>query len=304
MKLSILIPIYNFDVTEFISELHKQSRSAGVEFEMLCFDDASEDKFKIVNRKVSFLDNVRYVELKENLGRSKIRNLLAKEAKSENLLFFDCDSKLTSRNFVKNYLENTFPGSVVYGGRSYEKNPPLDKNKILRWFYGVNREFVPVKKRKKNPYKYFLTNNFLIPQDIFFSIKMNEDLYGYGHEDTVFAQELKRKKIPIEHIDNPLCHIGLEDTGDFLAKTQQGISNLGYLISNNLVDKNVKIFRYYYFVKKFYLKFIVKFIFTLFQKQMKINLKSGSPKLANFDFLKLYWLIMEMDGRENSQRLF
>ena len=54
---------------------------------------------RIENRIIQNLENVIYRELPQNLGRSKIRNVLGKAAKFDYLLFLDCDSKVVSDNY-------------------------------------------------------------------------------------------------------------------------------------------------------------------------------------------------------------
>lgn len=296
VKLSILIPIYNCHVTEFIHELHRQSLASGIDFEILGYDDASGEKFKTENRKISLLGNVRYVELEKNLGRSAIRNLLAREAAYENLLFFDCDSKITSPGFLKKYLDHISTEKVVFGGRCYQADPPGEKKKFLRWHYGVQRESTSAGLRRKKPYKFFMSNNFLISRKIFLSVLMNEEIKGYGHEDTVFAGELKRRGIEVEHIDNPLCHTGLEEAEEFLVKTRQGIANLKFLIQHGLIDEDVRVYRYYRFLRKMNLLFLIKLSFRVFERNIRNNLLSESPDLKYFDFYKLSLLAKEMDG--------
>ncbi|MBK9012976.1 MAG: hypothetical protein IPM82_02230 [Saprospiraceae bacterium] len=66
-----------------------------------------------------------------------------------------------------------------------------------------------------------MTNNFLIPRQLFLEIQFDETLRQYGHEDTLFGMELARRQVPIVHIDNPLEHIGLEPVDVFLRKTEQ-----------------------------------------------------------------------------------
>ena len=58
--ISILIPIYNQDVTKLINELADQASRAKVAFEILAFDDASKEKYKLINRKVNHLFGVNY----------------------------------------------------------------------------------------------------------------------------------------------------------------------------------------------------------------------------------------------------
>ncbi len=295
MDLSILVPVYNFTVVEFVTELQSQARESGCTFEILCFDDFSEDTFKNENKKVVAIKNVFYMELPENLGRSKIRNLLAEKAKGEYLLFFDCDSQIISNDFILNYLHHKEPGKIIFGGRAYSELPPEEEKKILHWKFGSSRECIPPRFRKLKPYKLFMTNNFLIPQNIFLSIKMNEEIIGYGHEDTAFARELKKRKIQIIHIDNPLLHIGLEDAELFLKKSKQGISNLSKLIKNNLIDGEVKVFGYYQLVKKYYLEKPLRAFLNAFGRLFEKNLLSKNPRLVYFDLLKLKWLMEEME---------
>ena len=95
--ISILIPSYNFDVTNLIETIHKQIELTTNKFEIICAEDGSTQTFS--NEKIKNLKNVTYIHLKKNIGRSKIRNLLANTAKFKWLLFIDCDSEINN-NFV------------------------------------------------------------------------------------------------------------------------------------------------------------------------------------------------------------
>ena len=79
--LSILIPVYNFDVRVLVEELHRQALGLSLPAEILCFDDGSAEQWKTLNREVALLSSVRYKEWPENLGRSRIRNALADAAR-------------------------------------------------------------------------------------------------------------------------------------------------------------------------------------------------------------------------------
>jgi len=291
--LSILIPVYKFDCRIFILELHKQVSDCKIDFEILVYDDGSNPEIKEINNSVSQLSNVIYKELPANIGRSKIRNKMAADANFNNLLFLDCDSKISSKKFISDYIKHCDNKSVIYGGRCYETSEPADKSTYLRWYYGIKRETISVETRlKNNPYKSFMTNNFLIPKEIFNSIKLNENLTGYGHEDTLFGAKLKENNVPIIHIDNPLCHIGLESADEFLKKTLEGLKNL-FLISENGYDGDeIKLLNYYKIIKKFYLKKIILFVYSIFENRIINNLKSSHPNLFWFDFYKLNYLII------------
>jgi glycosyltransferase involved in cell wall biosynthesis len=91
--LSILIPVYNFDVTNFVTDLHTLCKQEKITFEIILFDDASNEDFKNKNRLLQKLPFVTYQELTQNIGRSAIRNKLAEAANYDFLMFVDCDSK-------------------------------------------------------------------------------------------------------------------------------------------------------------------------------------------------------------------
>lgn len=289
--LSILIPIYNFDVVGFVKDLSIQASACNIEFEILCYDDGSIAEFKSKNQELATLPNVVYTELPQNVGRSKIRNLLAEKAQYNYLLFLDCDSKTNNNQFIIKYINNLEPNKVIYGGRNYTFEKPTNKDLHFRWWYGVKRETILSDKRAKRPYDSFMTNNFLIPKNIFDEIKFNEDLTGYGHEDTLFGIELKNRNIPILHINNSLCHIGLETLEEFLEKTKQGIDNLKILILQGKVDKTIKLYRYYNLVNNFGLSNKILSYYNNNKNLIEQKLKTEKPNLRWFDVYKLGYLI-------------
>ena len=78
-SLSILIPTYNNVCLELVRDLQAQasilSSTNDLEYEILVADDGSTDKNAIEkNRKINELNNCRYIERKENIGRAAIRN--------------------------------------------------------------------------------------------------------------------------------------------------------------------------------------------------------------------------------------
>mgnify|MGYP000232582310 CR=1 FL=1 len=61
-------------------------------FEILVLDDASTDKqCSSENKKINALDHCSYLENEKNIGRTATRNILAKKAKYDWLLFLDAD---------------------------------------------------------------------------------------------------------------------------------------------------------------------------------------------------------------------
>lgn len=288
------IPIYNVDVGQLTGELDRQLSAGGFPSEILLMDDASDPAFRERNRRLAS-DSVRYVQLTENIGRSRIRNRLAAEACYPYLIFMDCDSEVPSEHYIRNYLNICRPGIVCYGGRIYEPQRP-ERPYRLRWKYGVERESLPAGLRKRNANYGFSTNNFLIHRPIFDRLRFNEELEGYGHEDTFFGLELMAQGIPVEHIDNPLVHKGLERAEEFLLKTENGLRNL-LRIDRIIKEKypscidHSRLMRTYHRIERSAgASQTVSVIFNSLRPFMKRNLLSRRPSLLLFDLYKLGFL--------------
>jgi len=242
--LSILIPVYNTKVTKLVKELHEQCLKAKIMFEILVFDDASKAEIRTFNSSINGMIGVNYIALSENLGRSKIRNRLAKTASMEYCLFLDADSKIPSKKFIKNYIQHLSPNVIINGGRKYNKKPPRAKKKYLHWLYGSKKESQSAKKRNKIPSRYFHTNNFLCPTNIIRKNPFNESIQGYGYEDILFGHLLSKQSIEILHIQNPVIHNDLEEIKSFLNKQDQALQNLKH-ITAEYPDVPIKIWEAY-----------------------------------------------------------
>lgn len=290
--LSILIPIYNFDVRQLVGDLHQQCELAGVGYEIVCFDDGSTTEFKLKNRAIWKLSNLLYQEVPQNMGRSAIRNALGKAARFDQLLFMDCDSRVVSPDFIQKYLSHAAPDRLVYGGRCYADTLPADTALRFHWLYGREREQRTAAERSRAPYHSFMTNNFLIPKNLFLDILFDETLRQYGHEDTLFGMELAKRQVPILHIDNPLEHIGLEPVSVFLAKTEQGIENLVRLTHDGTPINTRLLTAYKHYPK--WILFVLKKISPLFKSLITKQLNSKTPFLLLFDLLKLSELSRRM----------
>ncbi len=288
--LSILIPSYNFDVRKLVHQLHQQGILLAVPFEIICIEDASLQEYVDLNQSINNLSFVSHRVLANNMGRSKIRNYLATQAQYDYLLFMDCDSMPISDAYLSNYTAHLKPNQLLYGGRCYQDQAPKDPELYFHWYYGIHREQSTAKDRQKNAYQSFMTNNFLIPKNVFQSIRFDEELTQYGHEDTLFGLELQQNNIPIYHLDNPLEHIGLESNQIFLKKSEQAIQNLYLLHTKHSVHKEIKLLRFFVQTKSLYLHYLISVIFFFTKKPLIKNLFSRRPQLTLFDFYKLGYL--------------
>ena len=137
--LSILIPTYNYDCTQLVMDLRRQAEDAAIRYEIIVMDDASAT-CKEANQDINNLPHCQYIELAENIGRSRIRNRLADMAKYNSLLFMDCDAAVCKSDFISAYLPYCKNQSqVVIGGTAYDPNE-TNPAYSLRLTYGLKRE--------------------------------------------------------------------------------------------------------------------------------------------------------------------
>ena len=290
--LSINIPVYNCQVTSLIDQLSFQAETVGIKYEIRVYDDHSEENFRQKNRQIGGLPNVIYKELDQNLGRSAIRNLLGSDAVYEYLLFIDADSLVIQTDYLRKYLDSANQRRVVCGGTAYSSQKPEDEHTYLRWYYGKNRESISAAKRKSSKGFIITSNNFLIPKQVFREIHFRESIGQYGHEDTLLGFDLFNGGIEIHHIDNPLEHIGLEDSTVFLEKTRIALKSLHkikleILNGNSVFAEQVHFLKRYNQINKWIPSNLLKVFFHIFHEKIEKNLLGKNPRLFLFDAYKL-----------------
>lgn len=289
--LSILIPLYNFPVKDLVKDLIQQIRTDQLVAEIVIVNDASSE-FNVENKNIEKYNEVRYYILDRNRGRSFVRNFMAEKAKYDFLLFIDCDAKLINKDFLRKYYQSIEDKkNVVCGGVEYSKKEEVKEEHRLRWLYGIKRERKELADRQRYPYRSFSSFNFMIKKDIFLQIKFPEQINTYGHEDTFLGLALKELEVAVDHINNPLLHIGLEDANTFLKKVNisvQNIDKLTDLVSDkNILLNEIKIFYYIYWINKLHIKWLIKFLYYLTNSYIIKNITSTNPSLRLFDFYKL-----------------
>ena len=166
--------------------------------------------------------------MEKNQGRARIRNRLADEARFEWLLFMDSDAEVISDSFIVDYLKHT-DADVVCGGLCHADTLPSPEVS-LRYAYEKRAD----KKRAacfraQHPYAQFITFCFMVRASLFHSIRFDDSITEYGHEDTLFGVELERRNANIRHIDNPMRQGGIETNEEFLEKTRAALRNLSLM---------------------------------------------------------------------------
>ncbi len=293
--ISVCIPVYNYNVIELAKELSSQAVKASVPVEVVFLDDGSEKSVLDMNRAVQSFEKVRFYEQK-NRGRSASRNRLAELSKGEYLIFMDADCGVAD-NFVQKYVTNLKEGCVLAGGLEYGPRPK-EASQVLRWKVGINREVRSLRNRLKNPYAHFLTSNFMIPKRIMEVITFEEMLGGYGHEDTLFGYALQEAKIEVVHIDNPVIHLGIDDSDLYLFKIEQSIDNLIFLLKEDPHRKDFTLLRYYQVLKRMRLTSLFCWIFKPLDGWITKMLSSKYAQLILLDIYKMRLLIEKMKSSE------
>ena len=288
--ISICIPVYNYNITELTLELIRQGNDSGVDYEIILIDDCSLTEYRIANEAVCKV--CKFIQLDRNVGRAGIRNLFQYHAKYDNLLFVDCDSIITGKEFLVKYIRELVENGslVICGGRVYGPAPPLREQK-LRWGYGSQRESQPPSVRGKSPFRFFMSNNFLVNKKVFDSIRFDERLLEYGYEDTLFGYWLMKNKIKIRHIENPVLHGYLESNSEFLEKTEKSVTNLMRIVDFVGCDddfvNNIRLLRIYKMINRIRLTGISRFSLNHLNRLFRYFLSRGFVSMWMFDLYKL-----------------
>ena len=298
MKISICIPVYNFDVRELVFTLQKEVETSGAEAEIILIDDASKNSFIEINKELE--DTVqKFVFLETNIGRSQIRNLFLQFSTGEYLLFLDCDGKIVDQDFLQKYLsfiQENPETQIIYGGRKVLASAP-DENHLLRWKFAVERENLPTSLRREKPYLSFQTNNFIIKKEILEKIIFNPQFQKYGYEDLLFAMDLKSEGVKIDHIDDPILNNDLEANSVYLEKVEESVESLAEMLTDKTLNSKlseVKLVKIYHKVGVAPFKPVLGLFFTVAEHSIRKKLLKGNCSLRYLDLYKLGLLIRKM----------
>jgi len=311
MKISLLIPVYNYDIVALVYSMKSAIGKVPEFCEILIGDDGSSPEFREKYRSLEDA-SVKVIFSEKNIGRAAIKNKLALEAKGDFLLFIDADAMLTATAevFMLKWLPMMPVYKVICGGVLYHDSPPGDPDKLLRWKYGKAKEQRKASERNKHPHANFSTFNVLFDKSIFFKIRFNEELKQYGHEDTLMGYQLKKAGIDVLHINNGLMHDGLESNKEYLNKTKLGIENLSKLYDNvtdkKAFSKTVRTLVIYNRLQFFRLTRILAGIFIRYRDRMEIRLDSSDISLRLFGFYKIcmFCTYREIHRRKNILPIF
>lgn len=288
--LSVLIPVYNYNIVTLVTSVHSQLTKSKIDFEILVQDDCSKPEYNSLNKTINTLSKVSYFESKTNIGRTATRQAMANKAKYDWLLFLDADVLPKHESFINNYITHINNKlDVIFGGICYEDVCP-DSNYSLRWTYGKNYEAKTVREREIAPYKNIVSANMLIKKSLFNTINSKVTYNAYGL-DIFFGAQLNANQSAILHIENPVFHLGLEDNSSYIKKVEAVNTTLLKLIQeNDIFNKDHKLLSLFLFLKKTKLNILTSVLYKLLHKSLKAQLKSNTPSMLLFQCYRILYL--------------
>ena len=289
--LSVCIPIYNSDVRTLVNALCRQIDDLNTaHIDIILIDDASASAFNSTNQFTH--SKVRLIQLDQNIGRSKIRNAFLQYTTASYLLFIDGDSTVANPFFLQNYLNYLTQNqdtTVLVGASLYQVETPAVEHR-LRWAYSTQRESLDFEQRSKELHAGFKTNNFLIQRNLLAQFPFDEELTGYGHEDTIFGLQLQEHNIEISHINNPVWNLKLDTNTEFLIKTDSALSNLLRLqqrYNSPMLMATNKLLKYFVCVNRYILTRCFLWGLSLKTGLYRRILRTGRAPLFIFDLYRL-----------------
>lgn len=288
--LSILIPVYNYDVRELVDSLILQLDRKEFDWEIRLSDDNSVTSYKASNQ--NFIDKLNSTQIsifnqELNIGNAANRNFLIAEAKFDWILFLDVDTKPVKDNFIDTYVSVMKHTSkdLISGNIVYDRNNPNPK--LLRWKYGILKEEVDLAERMKNPILHLRGANFAIRKSVVIDSDFPMLKEKYGFVDTRFFLQFESSQVEV--IENPVFHLGLESNLDYFNKVKLGIKNALELIdSDDEFSDNITIVRAYKKIR--FSRLFLNFMYKKTNQKLKKNLLSENPKISFLQIYKLLYL--------------
>jgi len=229
--LSILIPVYNWDIGELLKKLSHQAEVVHDTYpiEILAIDDGSDEFYNIESVENS-LPLVKYESFSANRGRVAVRNDLIQRANGSYILFLDADMLPDSDNFLQCYIEMAKSGNdIICGGISYQQVTEIDEEYAFYLYKSKKTEAVSASDRNQTPWRYLFTSNIMLRREIVKEVMFDHRFSGYGFEDVEWAIRLAAS-YSIIHVDNSCTHMGLMKKKQVLSRMSDSIDNYALLL--------------------------------------------------------------------------
>jgi glycosyltransferase involved in cell wall biosynthesis len=273
-----------------VHDLSEQAERLEISYEIIVAEDGSTDTESVKTNEVAMksLPHCRHLVRKENVGRAAIRNVLAREARYDWLLFIDSDMTVKNNDYLLRYL-NAGEAMVVDGGVSIDGDAAKMGTNLRFLYEKAAEQEHTAEKRQLKPYQHLHTANLLVSREVMQKCPFDERFHHYGYEDVLLGKQLRQRRTPTLHIDNPLSFSTFEDNRSFVRKTEEGLRTLhefredlrGYSSLLTLVEG----------IHVGGVKWLLRQLFRLLKHPMRHNLCGNKPRLGIFRFYKLgYYL--------------
>lgn len=282
-KLSICIACYGDDLTALLEAIEKgkENLPSNWTLELIAGDQHPEPASKANAWETQF--SLLYLHHPNGLGRGNNRNTIARASTGDYLLFLDADAlPVDPEQFLTNYCTALINADVVVGGTAYKSG-----SSSLRHTIGRRKEVIPAHIRTRKPHANFSAFNFAIARSVFLKHSFDESLKEYGHEDTLFGQELRYACKTVTHIENAAYHLDDDSDAEFLDKTDGAIDNLVWLIREGKIDEEVKLFAVYRKLQRTGAVHLMKVLRILLARGIRALLIGGLRSVLLYDFYKL-----------------
>lgn len=291
MDVSILIPVYNFDCRQLVSDIHMQAQQLPCTWEIIVVDDASSRRdLADANAEIGNWKGCRYLAETRNRGRAAVRNYLAQCALGNWLLFMDCDGRVRDGDFLRRYLDAADGTTDVVCGGICHADRMDDPMHRLRYLYEkrAERRCSPshLSSHSDLPFRTFC---FMIRRALFEQVKFDETFTEYGYEDVLFGMDLQAHHARIVYIDNPLENIDIETNPVFVEKTEEALRTLRRHEAK--LGQHVRLLKMLDRLRLYHALWLLKGVGSILRRPLRRNLCSTHPCIRFFNLYKLLYYV-------------
>lgn len=230
-RLTVAAPFHADPPVPLVEGLARLPEAAGTSL-VIAADGAPASSVEAVRTALqAYPGPATLIRLIANVGRSRTRNHLIAQASTPHVLFLDGDMAPADDGFLARWLEACDRGvRVGFGGfrSAAAGDSAFDLHRALSDGDGDAPADV---RRARGPLAVY-TSNLLVETAILRAAPFDSGFTGYGWEDVDWAMRANAVA-PVEHLDNPALHLGLDTPEALLRKAAEAGPNLARLIARH-----------------------------------------------------------------------